>query len=86
MILASVDEILAAAGGIDDAGLLRDPMRLWQLLAGEQALTLRDARQRVAGEIRLMPSGGGAVHHDLTDDSYWLLSPEELEDLAGVVQ
>ena len=84
MTLRSVGEVLAAAGGIDEDGLPRDPQRLWQLLDHEPTLTLSDGRHHVVGLIRLMPAGGGAVHHDLADDSYWLLSPEEIEEVAGV--
>lgn len=78
---AATTRVLDAAGGLDAAsGLARDPRRLWDTLAGGQSiLVYASDRKTLVGEVRILPDGAG-LYRD--GDAFFLLSPEELEDLA----
>jgi hypothetical protein len=80
MFTMNAEELIAAAGGLDEEGALRLPQTLWRLLDGASSARVLGAdRQTVVGEIRMTP-GGAAVYH-CQGEGYSLLSPEELEEL-----
>jgi len=80
----NVDELLAAAGGLDEDGTVRLPEVLWSLLGdAPNALVFAADRTTVIGEIRLTPNGAGIYH--VQGEGYTLLSPEALEELLRVV-
>ena len=80
MIGMNVEEMIRAAGGLDEDGSLRLPQVLWSLLEGAPAaFVYASDRKTVLGEIRIGP-GGAAVYHP-QGEGYVLLSTEELEEL-----
>jgi hypothetical protein len=80
----NVNDLLAAAGGLDEDGAVRLPEVLWGLLGdAPNALVFAADRRTVIGEIRLAPNGAGVYH--VQGEGYMLLSPEELEELLRVV-
>jgi hypothetical protein len=80
----NVNDLLAAAGGLDQDGTVRLPEVLWRLLQdAPNALVFAADRTTVVGEIRLAPNGAGVYH--VQGEGYTLLSPEELEELLRVV-
>jgi hypothetical protein len=84
MFTMNVNDLLAAAGGLDEDGAIRLPQVLWKLLGdAPSALVFSVDRRTVIGEIRLAPSGAGVYH--LQGEGYVLLSPEELEELLRAV-
>ena len=84
MFTMNAEELIAAAGGLDEKGTLRLPQTLWNLLEGTpSARVLAADRKTVVGEIRLAPNGA-AVYH-CQSEGYGLLSPEELEELLRAV-
>jgi hypothetical protein len=84
MFTMNVDDLLAAAGGLDQDGSVRLPQVLWKLLRdAPNALVVATDRRTVLGEIRLAPNGAGVYH--VQGEGYVLLSPEELEELLRAV-
>ncbi|MBN1528568.1 MAG: hypothetical protein JW895_05875 [Thermoleophilaceae bacterium] len=84
MFTMNAEELIRAAGGLDEDGTLRLPETLWSLLAGAPAARVFAAdRRTVVGEIRMAPNGA-AVYH-CAGEGYSLLSPEELEELLRAV-
>jgi hypothetical protein len=80
----NAEELIAAAGGLDETGTLRLPQTLWRLLEGAPcARVLAADRKTVLGEIRLTPNGAAVYHCE--GEGYSLLSPEELEELLRAV-
>jgi hypothetical protein len=80
----NVNDLLAAAGGLDEDGTVRLPQVLWKLLGdAPKALVFSSDRSTVIGEVRLAPSGAGVYH--VQGEGYVLLSPQELEDLPSCV-
>ncbi len=80
----NVNDLLAAAGGLDQDGTVRLPEVLWRLLQdAPNALVFAADRTTVVGEIRLAPNGAGVYH--VRGEGYTLLSPEELEELLRTV-
>ena len=80
----NVNDLLAAAGGLDQDGTVRLPEVLWRLLRdAPNALVFAADRTTVVGEIRLAPNGAGVYH--VQGEGYTLLSPEELEELLRTV-
>ncbi len=84
MFTMNVNELLAAAGGLDEDGAIRLPQVLWKLLGdAPSALVFAADHRTVIGEIRLTPHGAGVYH--VQGEGYVLLSPEELEELLRAV-
>jgi hypothetical protein len=82
--MSLVEEILFSSGGIDEEGRLRSPRELWRLLDDAPSFTLKEADSGApAAVLRLLPDGAGALQHEISDDTYWLLSPSELDILFG---
>jgi hypothetical protein len=76
----NVDELIQAAGGLDEEGSLRLPQVLWDLLEdAPRAFLFAADRKTVLGQIRMVPAGAAVYHVD--GEGYSLLNPEELEDL-----
>jgi hypothetical protein len=75
MSTMNAEELIAAAGGLDEDGTLRLPQTLWALLEGApSAQVLASDRKTVVGEIRMAPNGAGVYHCE--GEPYSLLSPE----------
>jgi hypothetical protein len=84
MFTMTVNDLLAAAGGLDEDGAVRLPQVLWKLLGeAPNALVFAADHRTVIGEIRLAPNGAGVYH--VQGEGYVLLSPEELEELLRAV-
>jgi hypothetical protein len=82
--MSLVEELLFSSGGIDEEGRLRSPREFWRLLDDAPSFTLTAAGSGApAAVLRLLPDGAGALQHDISDDTYWLLSPSELDVLFG---
>ena len=84
MFTMNAEELIRAAGGLDEEGTLRLPQTLWALLEGAPAAHVLAAdRKTIVGEIRMAPNGAGVYHCD--GEGFTLLSPEELEELLRAV-